>query len=152
MTYIPMTEKAVLIRKAYKAAGIKASVRCHSCSINVEVISGNYSEAERIAKSHAEVSRDYATGEILSGGNVFVNVSWHDKTIAAKVAEIGPAVEQAAANVATGRARVLEGLGLMVIKYDEHDFRVRSASSERRCWDIPNLTRSAARLLLETAA
>lgn len=152
MTYLSMTDKAALIRKSYKAAGIKASVRCSACSINVRVISGDFAEAERIAVQHKEVSYDDATGEILCGGNTFVFVDWHEKAVDAKLAEIGDRVAEAANNVGVGRARVLEGLGLMVLKFGEHDYCVRTKDDERRCWDVPNLMRAAARLLLESAA
>ena len=91
-----VTDDAKAIRNAFKAAGIKASVRSEryagGSSISVSLKSGSFAKAKEIAESFQSIHYDEVTGEILSGGNLYVHVEIdHDwvstvgSTIAAKV-------------------------------------------------------------------
>lgn len=74
------TEHAKRIRTVYKARGWNSrdvSVRCSAgCAIDIKISSPRVhrAEAERIAHSFEVVRRDDRSGEILSGGNLFIFV------------------------------------------------------------------------------
>ena len=76
MTYLTSKEKAQVIRKELKAAfpGVKFWVTSKN-SIRVSWIDGPTERAvNEITAKQESISRDYATGEILCGGNTFVFV------------------------------------------------------------------------------
>lgn len=86
-------EASAEIRKALKSTGIKArdvSVRsdCYSMGSTIRIIvkSANVSIAkvEEIATRFARVARDESSGEILSGGNRFVDVEYADDLVDAR--------------------------------------------------------------------
>lgn len=82
-TYLTATEKAAKIRATYKRLGWTSrdvSVRARTFSmgedVRVEIKSPrvDYLQAKKIAEGEEEIARDQF-GEILSGGNTYVNVS-----------------------------------------------------------------------------
>jgi hypothetical protein len=102
MTNLSTVEAAAEIRKSYKAAGIKASVRSRSFSmgsaIDVTVKSGSFMSAKEIAESFSRVDRCEITGEILSGCNCYVSIELDREVVAAKEAEIADAFDTAIAS------------------------------------------------------
>jgi hypothetical protein len=83
MTYLSATETAKNVRAALKEAfgkgtafeGVKFSVRKRGCSVDVEYTDGPSTDAvDAVVDQFERVSRCHATGEILSGGNIFISV------------------------------------------------------------------------------
>lgn len=83
MTYLSATETAKQVRAAIKEAfgkgtefeGTKFSVRKRGCSVDVEYTDGPSTAAvDAVVDQFERVSRCHATGEILSGGNIFISV------------------------------------------------------------------------------
>lgn len=90
-----MNNTAAKIRDALKSAGFNAravSVRVGGCStsesVHVTIRRADVSKAavEEVALKFAEVSRDHATGEILCGGNTYVDVEYARAVINAMAA------------------------------------------------------------------
>jgi hypothetical protein len=80
------TTPAQALRAALKAAGFNArrvTVRQSYSSLYVSLrdAGASLSEVEAIANKFSVVSRCEATGEILSGGNTFVNVAYTDEIV-----------------------------------------------------------------------
>jgi hypothetical protein len=80
------TTPAQALRAALKAAGFNArrvTVRASHSSLYVSIrdAGASLSEVEAIANKFSVVRRCEATGEILSGGNVFVNVAYTDELV-----------------------------------------------------------------------
>ncbi len=90
------TDKATLIRQALKALGWNrrhVSVRTSSTGsldVTVKDAAVPLHKVEEIAMVHESISRCHASGEILSGGNTFVRVSYSADLVAAKAAELEP--------------------------------------------------------------
>lgn len=112
----PVAERAAQIRAAYKVAGIKASVIASNfsmgSSITVRVLSGSFKRAEEIANEHESISRCKITGEILSGGNRYVDVMPDGDLVDALRDKHRPAVEaalRAAADAGDGIIRPIAG-------------------------------------------
>jgi hypothetical protein len=160
-TYLTTAQESALIRKAYKAAGIKATVRTNTysggASINVRVISGNIDTAKQIANQYRNVSRCEVTGEILSGGNTYVFVEWADETINAKAAEIDAVCgseiralgEKQSVNVLNSSFAVIRGFG-----YDFHvcERTLDGLRNDRLAWDSSGAIKVLARIMLGEAA
>ena len=90
-------ESAALIRKALKAAGIPTravSVRAETYSmgssihVRIKADGIDFATVEKIAKSQERVRHDEMTGEILCGGNRFVDVEVDDAVIDAVAASV----------------------------------------------------------------
>lgn len=113
----PIALVADEIRKAFKSAGIKAKVRSESYSmgseIRVHVISGDYKQAEEIAKKFESIRRDH-NGDILSGGNLYVDVEWSDAVVDAKAEEIREVFESAIAKCHDDQFENVEGTDISV--------------------------------------
>lgn len=96
-TYTSAADDAREIRKAYKAAGIRASVRSKSysggSSIRVTLNSGSYPEAKRIAYGAQRIDRCEYSGEILSGCNRYVFIDLSDDYCYKLGSEIASLVE-----------------------------------------------------------
>jgi len=80
------TTPAQTLRAALKAAGFNArrvTVRQSHSSLYVSIrdAGASLSEVEAIANKFSVVRRCEATGEILSGGNTFVNVAYTDELV-----------------------------------------------------------------------
>lgn len=85
--------KADHLRAALKAAGYNAkqvTVRYDHTTLRVTIRTDRVSLAHvaEIAGAFEQISRDQATGEILCGGNTFVDVSYDDAVLAPHVAAI----------------------------------------------------------------
>lgn len=99
MTTTKTLSKADMLRAALKAAGYNArqvTVRHDSCTLRVTVRSARVSLAhvEEIAGAFEKIDRDQATGEILCGGNTFVDASY-DRAVLAPHVEMVEAVLRA---------------------------------------------------------
>ena len=88
------------VRAALKKAGFntrQVSVRCPHCTLYVTIRDASVSltRIEEIAGQFESVSRDHATGEILAGGNTFVQVAYADALVepikGEIIAVLGPA-------------------------------------------------------------
>jgi hypothetical protein len=95
-----VTSPADNLRAALKKAGFTArqvSVRYPHSTLHVTIRDAHVSlsRIEQIAGQFESVSRDHATGEILSGGNTFVQVAYADALVepikAEIIAVLGPA-------------------------------------------------------------
>ena len=158
--YLTAAERAAIIRKAYKASGIKATVRSSSysmgSSVEIRVISGNFALATEIAQRFSSVRRCEVTGEVLSGGNKYVNVEWHESAIVTKSAELTE-VEAAAKTLDVGGyALVLDG-AYYVSRSDTYEYRVIRRCGEGRLegsnvWGVENVVPAMARILLAQSA
>lgn len=105
-TYIGTTERAAIIRKAlketHKWSSKDVSVRANHYSMgsSIEISIKNpdvkIDAVKAIASEHERIDRDEMTGEILSGGNRFVNVGYSQEARQALTARMLPAVEAAA--------------------------------------------------------
>lgn len=108
----PIAERAAQIRAAYKVAGIKASVIASNysmgSSITIRVRSGSFKRAEEIANEHESISRCKITGEILSGGNRYVDVMPDGDLVDALRDKHRPAVEAALRAVVMAEVGVLQ--------------------------------------------
>jgi hypothetical protein len=94
-------EKAKQIRQGLKVLGInsrsvsvRSDVYSMGATIRVLIMDGAVKKApvEAIARQAEDVRRDEASGEILSGGNTFVTVEYATTALAARRAEIAPAI------------------------------------------------------------
>lgn len=83
--YVPVTEKAKMIRAEIKKAGIPSksvSVRSHGIGFSsaIDVVIKDHSVdieiIANIANKFKEISRDNYTGEILMGGNTYVDIKY----------------------------------------------------------------------------
>jgi len=88
-------DAAAEIRKQLKAhgwAGRQVSVRCGGSSVTVTIKDPRVpmSVVEPIARSCERISRCEMTGEILSGGNIYISVSYDYDVVKAKAAEVEP--------------------------------------------------------------
>lgn len=121
------TEAAALIRRALKtklgATARQVSVRCDiysmGSSIDVKIKDPSISKAavEAIALEHQRVSRD-SSGEILSGGNMFIEVEYEGAAVAPLRGEVLAALGRlAVAEIATFR-------GVQVMRADAQTFTV----------------------------
>jgi hypothetical protein len=84
-----------LLKKKYKLTTRDVSVRTNYISINIKIKTLKalpyYEKIEKIGSKHEEIERDEITGEILSGGNLFVFVEIDydlKREIAKKLSEI----------------------------------------------------------------
>lgn len=81
------TDTAKAIRAELKTAGYNrnaVSVRSRhwgSVCVTIKSVDVDYREVNKIAKSHECVSRCSYSGDILSGGNIFVSVKYSDRAI-----------------------------------------------------------------------
>lgn len=74
MSNMNSKQAAAEIRKALKSAGIKASVRIDGINaVEVYVIKGSVMDARKLAEAFKRIDTD-DQGNILGGGNLFVNV------------------------------------------------------------------------------
>lgn len=74
MSNMNSKQAAAEIRKALKSAGIKASVRIDGINaVEVYVIKGSVTDARKLAEAFKRIDTD-DQGNILGGGNLFVNV------------------------------------------------------------------------------
>jgi hypothetical protein len=87
------SDHTVCIRQSLRAKGIKqsqVSVRTpHYGSIEIRIHDPSVKkfEVEEVANPHESIRYDHASGEILSGGNTFVNVSYSERAVIAYMAE-----------------------------------------------------------------
>jgi hypothetical protein len=104
-TYLSTTDRAAIIRKALKAKGWNSrdvSVRAdyYSMGSSLRIVIKNadvpLSVVEAIANEHESIDRDQF-GEILSGGNRFVDVGYSSAANAVLTARCLPIVASAAA-------------------------------------------------------
>lgn len=76
--YTTPAQDAAEIRKAFKVAGIKASVRTQTytggSTIQVDLKKGSFKAAKEIALGFEKVDRCSVTGEILGGSNRYISV------------------------------------------------------------------------------
>ncbi len=99
------TESAAMIRKALKRdhgwTGRQVSVRSEyysmgsSIHVRIKDPSVNPALVRKVAGCHQRVRRCEISGEILSGGNMFVNVSWDHDVLRTMSAQYLDAVETA---------------------------------------------------------
>ena len=92
------------LRIALKGAGFnarKVTVRHPHCTMHVTIRDASVSltEVTAIAGTFESVSRDHATGEILCGGNTFVDVKYDDALIEPIAAQILAVLRAAADDV-----------------------------------------------------
>lgn len=90
---LPTMNTANNLRAALKQAGFSArrvTVRERHSTLYVTIRDASVSltQVKVIAERFESVSRDHATGEILSGGNTFVRVEYTDALVAPVKAEI----------------------------------------------------------------
>jgi hypothetical protein len=144
------TETAASIRESLKKLGFTGrdiSVRAESylmgSTIHVRVINPRVSlaVARAVAARYEHVRRDDGTGEILGGGNRFVDVEHDRKTLAAAMAPVLDVV------LALEVGQSAEVAGRIVGRLAENDFRVRLDDhvADQLCWGA----RHAARMLAE---
>ncbi len=107
-TYIGTTERAAIIRAALKAKGwssrlvsVKADHFSMGSAIRISIKSAAvpFAEVKAIASEHESISRD-ASGEILSGGNRYLDISYSSEAREAFAAAHLPAVHAAAERLA----------------------------------------------------
>ncbi len=104
-TYIGTTERAAIIRQELKAkhkwTGRDVSVKADHFSmgsairISIKNPAIKLADVKAIASAHESISRDEATGEILSGGNRYLDIGYSQEARAAIAAQFLPAVEAA---------------------------------------------------------
>lgn len=87
--------KTDIIRAELKAAGIKrndVSVRCDYNSIRCEIksIDVDFATVKKAAYKHQSISRCEYSGEILCGGNTYVNVCYSDVVVDEVVKKLLP--------------------------------------------------------------
>lgn len=123
--YVSCTEAAALIRAALKARGWssrKVSVRAESYSMgsSLHVVIKDASvpllEVKAIAEEHERISYDSCSGEILSGGNRFVNVSYSHGVAA-------PLVWAVEARMPQEQGLLVEVVGFKVWREDRDTWR-----------------------------
>ena len=103
MSYETPAQAAKAIRNALKAEmGItskQVSVRSSSFSmgsairLTIKDLTVDFKRVKEIAKEKEEVSRDQATGEILSGGNQHILLSLDSGAVASEAKELAPKLE-----------------------------------------------------------
>jgi hypothetical protein len=148
------TEHAAMIRKAYKAAGIKASVRSEGysmgSSINVRVKSGSLATAKSIANQSESVRRCEITGDVLSGGNRYVEVDWDQSVIDAMAATVRASHLTDLASIERGHNMVIGEF--RVSRVDAYDYLIRriTTGEHRRSWAVDGCIDTIARWLLES--
>lgn len=161
MTKTTTAQQAAQIRKSFKAEGIKAAVRTHNysggSSIYVRVISGNFDRAKQIANVARNVSYCEVTGEILSGGNTFVFVDWHDDAIDAKVAEVKSMVGDSIESLSNHESVVVLDGKFAVLHAGSQDFHVMRRTEDglrdsHLAWGADGAVKALARILLADAA
>jgi hypothetical protein len=111
-TYIGTTERAAMIRaelkKRYAWTGRDVSVKADHFSmgsairISIKKADIPLAAVKEIAAEHESISRDEATGEILSGGNRYLEVGYSQEARAVIAARHLPALEAAAEKLAAG--------------------------------------------------
>lgn len=123
--YIGTTERAAMIRaelkKQHKLSSKDVSVRArhYSMGSSIDVTIKNQAvklqAVKEIAEAHEKIDRD-GFGEILSGGNRFVHVSYSSEAREAMAAAHLPAVEAAAAKLQAepGYLFPVEGTGFLL--------------------------------------
>lgn len=138
-------EQCKLLRAAYKRRGwnrTAISVRNDSYSmgssmrvkINRPDLVTDYAEAERLANAGESISRCQISGEILSGGNRYVDFGFSDEALE-MIAAPFVAASAAAMEKAEGEDRYLtpvEGTDFSV-KVEGHDVKVWGESSLAFC-------------------
>lgn len=130
-TYIGTTERAAMIRaelkKRHKWSGKDVSVRADHFSmgsairIQIKNPAVALAAVKEIAQEHESISRD-ASGEILSGGNRYLDISYSSEAREAIAAKAMPAVQAAAAQLEAGDPAYIipvEGTGFM-LGYGRH--------------------------------
>jgi hypothetical protein len=125
--YLGTTERAAIIRAELKAkhkwssrdVSVKADHFSMGSAIRISIKNPAVSLAavKEIAEAHESISRDPATGEILSGGNRYLDIGYSSEAREALAAQHLPAVEAAAAKLAEAEANHLipvEGTGFLL--------------------------------------
>jgi hypothetical protein len=146
-------DHAALIRSAYKAAGIKASVRSESfsmgSSINVRVKSGSLALAKEIAHKSEKISRCEITGDILSGGNRYIEVDFDSSVIESKAAEVRELHLADLTSIERGHNMVIGEF--RVSRCDAYDYLIKhmATGDSRRSWAVDGCVDTIARWLLE---
>lgn len=94
MSNMNSKQAAAEIRKALKSAGIKASVRIDGINaVEVYVIKGSVTDARKLAEAFKRIDTD-DQGNILGGGNLFVNVRPAPALIEEKRQRVTAALQQ----------------------------------------------------------
>ena len=125
-TYIGTTERAAMIRAELKAkhkwssrdVSVKADHFSMGSAIRISIKNPavKLAAVKEIAEAHESISRD-ASGEILSGGNRYVDIGYSSEAREALAAQHLPAVEAAAEKLASAEANHLipvEGTGFLL--------------------------------------
>ena len=158
------TEHAADIRRTLKARGITSrsvSVRADYYSmgsaIRVRIVDPTVSSSlvQSIAEAHERIDRDHF-GEILSGGNRFVTVSYDHGTLAAMGATYRPAVDAAIATLPVGSHSLqpVEGTPFLVGRDNYSGFGVWEAGSGhlQSCYDADAIAQDIAVRMVNRAA
>jgi len=142
------------IRKALKSRGWSArqvSVRVRhlgvdsGLAVKVRDAGVPLAEVREIAKSHESVDRDSETGEILLGGNLYVDVDYTSEALEPTKAEILAKLEAAD----EGELVELEN-GLKLRRIDRYYWRIDHAkwNRDRVCWGADFAAQQAAEITL----
>lgn len=138
--YVSIAEDAARVRALYKKRGWgrnEISVRAQSYSmgsslhVRIKSPSVDFAEAERIARSAESIDRDQF-GEILSGGNRFVEIGYTrecEQIIARRV--LGALEEALAQNAPRGTGEPLSGFDHVFVYHDSPGWAHCSVDGDR---------------------
>lgn len=156
MTTMTAKEQAQEIRKQLKALGWSSrqvSVRTERVTYSSSAIRCTIKSAEvdktkveEIALRYRQVSRDHMTGEILLGGNTYIDVEYTDEVLDEVGAEFFAALEPLAKGERTevqGFEVELDAEGFYCVDRDDFD-------REMKCWGAQFTARQMAEVVLTT--
>lgn len=128
-----LTSKDVSVRVDSYSMGATVCVRAKSATVRLP-------EVRAVAQSFERVSRCEATGEILGGGNTYVDIEYTSEAIAPLRAQIFAALE--AGESAPGVSVSVHGIRIFVD--DQGYWRTTSDELRLLCWGRDNAARQLA--------
>lgn len=102
-----ITSRQVSVRADYFSMGSSITITIKDANVRASVVSA-------IANQHESISRCHLTGEILSGGNRYVSVSYASATLEEMAARYLPQVAAAVAQITDNALIPVEGTPFMV--------------------------------------
>ena len=150
------TEHAAEIRTALKKRGwnsrhVSVKSDCYSLGSAIRVTvkdpSINIEDVQQIAEPHECIHRCEITGEILGGGNRYVDVSYSSEALAVRSARYLPAVTEAAeklAKTSENSLSCIEGTKYLLGKNQYDRYSLWSDTHLAECYDLAGIAREIA--------